>query len=65
MEQIVQFFSDWTLQDVAQWATAIVTAAAAIAAVTPSKSDNKYVQKAMNILNALGLNVNKAKNKDA
>lgn len=65
METVIEFFSNWTLQDVAQWATAIVTAAAAIAAVTPSKSDNVYVQKAMNILNALGLNVNKAKNKDS
>lgn len=65
MEQVIEFFSTWTLEDVAKWATAIVTAAAAIAAVTPSKSDNKYVQKAMNIINALGLNVNKAKNKDS
>ena len=65
MDAIVEFFSTWTIEDVATWATAIVTAAAAIAAVTPSKSDNKYVQKALSILNALGLNVNKAKNKDA
>jgi hypothetical protein len=44
--------------------TAIVTVAAAITAVTPSKVDNSWLQKVVDLLNLAGLNLGKAKNKD-
>ena len=44
--------------------TGIITVAAAIAAVTPSKSDDRIVQLILDIINKLGLNIGKAKNKD-
>ena len=44
--------------------TALVTAAAAIAAVTPTKSDDKVVAAVLRVVNVLGLNVGKAKNAD-
>jgi len=50
-----------------QWVgyiTAIVTIAAAITAVTPSKVDNEWLQKIVSLLNLLGLNIGKAKNAD-
>ena len=45
--------------------TAVIAAAAAVAAVTPSKSDDAVVQKVLDVVNVIGLNVAKAKNKDA
>ena len=42
----------------------IVTLAAAISAITPSKSDDRIVQLVLDIINKLGLNIGKAKNKD-
>jgi len=50
-----------------QWVgyiTAIVTVAAAITMVTPSKVDNDWLQKIVSLLNLLGLNIGKAKNAD-
>ena len=44
--------------------TLAVTVAAAITAVTPSKVDNTWLQKIIDLLNLLGLNLGKAKNKD-
>ena len=44
--------------------TAVVTVAAAITAVTPSKVDNTWLQKIVSLLNLLGLNLGKAKNAD-
>jgi hypothetical protein len=44
--------------------TAIVTVAAAITAVTPSKVDNSWLQKIVDLLNLAGLNLGKAKNAD-
>ncbi len=44
--------------------TAVVTLASAIAAITPSTSDDKIIQKILDILNSLGLNVGKAVNND-
>ena len=44
--------------------TAVVTVAAAITAVTPSKVDNTWLQKIVSLLNLLGLNLGSAKNAD-
>tara|TARA_Y100000590_G_C15667226_1_gene994951 strand:- start:234 stop:419 length:186 start_codon:yes stop_codon:yes gene_type:complete len=42
----------------------VIALAAAIAAVTPTKSDNDLLNKLLGFVNLLGLNVLKAKNKD-
>ena len=44
--------------------TAVVTVAAAITAVTPSKVDNDRLKKLFSLLNLAGLNIGKAKNAD-
>jgi len=44
--------------------TALVTAAAGIAAITPTKSDDKIIGIILNIVNVIGLNFGKAKNAD-
>jgi hypothetical protein len=44
--------------------TATIALAAAITAVTPSKVDNYWLQKIMDLLNLLGVNIGAAKNKD-
>jgi len=45
--------------------TAIIAACAAVAAITPSRSDDRIIQIIIDIVNKLGLNVGKAKNADA
>ena len=45
--------------------SAVIAVASAIAAITPSKSDDRIVQLVLDIVNKLGLNVGKATNKDA
>lgn len=44
--------------------TGLVTACAAIAALTPTKVDDKVIQKILNVINFVGLNILKAKNKE-
>ena len=44
--------------------TALVTLAAAIAVITPSKTDDKVLNAILDVINALALNVGKAKNAD-
>ena len=44
--------------------TAVIALAAAITAVTPSKVDNQWLQKIMDLLNLVGINIGAAKNKD-
>ena len=44
--------------------TALVTLAAAIAVVTPSKTDDKILNTILDLINSLALNVGKAKNAD-
>jgi hypothetical protein len=44
--------------------TGVIALAAAIAAVTPSKSDDRIVQLILDVVNKLGLNIGKAKNAD-
>lgn len=56
---------EWlNLKDLVPILTAVVALASAVAAVTPSKADNAFIQKVLDFLNALGLNVGKAKNAD-
>ena len=44
--------------------TATIALAAAITAITPTKVDNSWLQKIMDLLNLLGINIGKAQNKD-
>ena len=44
--------------------TALVTLAAALAAVTPSQTDDKVLNAILDVINALAINVGKAKNAD-
>jgi hypothetical protein len=44
--------------------TALVTAATAITALTPTKADDKYVSMALRVLNTIAGNVMKNKNAD-
>jgi hypothetical protein len=44
--------------------TAVIALAAAITAITPSKVDNYWLQRIVQFLNLLGLNLGKAKNAD-
>ena len=49
------------------WLTAVtvlVTACAGVAALTPTKSDDKIIGIILNIINVVGLNFGKAKNAD-
>ncbi|MEC9434082.1 MAG: hypothetical protein VYD87_14355 [Pseudomonadota bacterium] len=43
----------------------LITAAAAIATLTPSKSDDRLINAALKLVNLLALNVARAKNADA
>ena len=56
---------EWlNLENIVPIITAAVALASAIAAITPSKSDNVWIQKVLDLLNAVGLNVRRAKNAD-
>jgi hypothetical protein len=52
------------IQDYLEIAGMIIAAASAIAAVTPSNTDNEIIAKIMKVVNILGLNVGNAKNKE-
>jgi len=57
-----------TSSDAAAWVaavTAVVTAASAITALTPTKTDDKILNGILKVLNFLSLNVLKNKNADA
>ncbi|HJO22044.1 MAG: hypothetical protein GY772_20665 [bacterium] len=51
-------------QEIADIVAKVIAAAAAISAITPSRSDNEMVSKILGFLNLLGLNVLKARNAD-
>lgn len=65
MESIMALFAGDSLATYLAWATAIVTAASAIAAVTPNKTDDSLVAKFAKVVNWAALNFGHAKNKDA
>ena len=50
--------------DIVNIITAVIALAAAITMLTPSKVDNVWLQKIIQLLNLLGLNIGKAQNKD-
>lgn len=45
--------------------TALVAACAGIAALTPTRSDDKIIGVILNVINVIGMNFGKAKNADA
>ncbi len=63
MEMISGLLSQFVHTEWVVWATAIVTAAGAITAVTPTPKDDAIVAKAYKVLDWLALNVLKAKDK--
>jgi hypothetical protein len=63
MEEL-NFIQKILSNDIVSIVTAVVTLAAAITAVTPSKVDNSWLKKIVSLLNLLGLNVGQAKNAD-
>jgi len=46
------------------WATALISAASIIAAVTPTQADDNLLRKVMTVVNALACNWGSAKNRD-
>ena len=68
METITSLMTILTSSDAAAWVaavTAVVTAASAITALTPTKTDDKILNGILKVLNFLSLNVLKNKNADA
>ena len=68
METIQTLIATLTSSDAAAWVaavTAVVTAASAITALTPTKTDDKILNGILKVLNFLSLNVLKNKNADA
>ena len=62
MEQILMF-----IDELPAWVsalTALVTACAGVASLTPTKSDDAAIAFMLRIINVVGLNVNRAKNAD-
>lgn len=60
-------FYKWVLENsdaIIQGATAIISGAALIAAITPSPKDNKVLKWARAVLDLFALNVRHAKNKE-
>jgi len=56
---IVAALPDWLVA-----ITTLVTACAGVAALTPTKSDDKIIGMILNVINVVGLNFGKAKNAD-
>jgi hypothetical protein len=63
MEVVINILSK--LQEWLPAITGLIASCAAIAALTPSKADDVVVQKILDFINVVGLNIGKAKNKDA
>ncbi len=53
------------LETIIKWGTAILTAATAVTALTPTKVDNTVVNLLLKVLNLLAGNIFKNKNADA
>ena len=57
---------EWlTIANAATVVTAAISLAAVIAAITPSKADDAFIQKVLNVVNMLAINVGKARNADS
>lgn len=52
------------IQSYLEIAGMVIAVAAAVAAITPNKTDNEIVNKIIKVVNVLGLNVGNAKNKE-
>lgn len=52
------------MQEYIEIAGMVIAVASAIAAVTPTNTDNEIINKVMKVVNVLGLNIGKAKNKE-
>lgn len=50
--------------DIAETIGIIIAAASVIATATPNKTDDKILQKILDVINIVGMNVGKSKNKD-
>ena len=64
---LIDTFTEW-VEIFPQWVQALmglVVAAKGITVLTPSKSDDAYLDKALKFLNVIALNVGKDKNADA
>ena len=59
MTEIIEALPSWLVA-----ITAVVTAATAITALTPTKTDDKIINKVLKVLNFLAGNVGKNKNAD-
>ncbi len=64
MESLFTFITDGTFADWLAAITGVVTAATAITALTPTKTDNKIVSALLKVLNILAGNVLHNKNAD-
>lgn len=60
MQEFLTSFPAWLIA-----ITAVISAATAITALTPSKSDDKIINAILRFLNAIAGNVGKNTNKDA
>lgn len=64
MEQVIEFLTSGEFQDWVVAVAGVVTAATAITALTPTKTDNKIANVILKVLNILAGNVAKNKNAD-
>lgn len=44
--------------------TGVISACAVVATLTPTKTDDEILQKILDVINFLGMNIGKAENKD-
>lgn len=59
----MEILASLDVQTIAAWATGIVTAASAIAALTPSKADDAALMFLRRLIDALALNIGNARPK--
>lgn len=64
MDSIVEFITSGDLNAWLVAVTGVITAATAITALTPTKTDNRIINVVLKVLNVLAGNVGKNKNAD-